>query len=553
MTVGGTVTVHSNAVIDVTGKSTRSDGVPVNVGASHGGLGGAYYQSNPNTTYGNATNPVAQGTCALGSYSRISYGGGLARISAQRIVVDGGITANGEPLSSISYFGGGSGGAIMLNAGSIEGNGRITANGASVSGYASSGGGGGGGGRIALHYWDGVSVPASNIYASGGIGLGDGRDGAEGTVITNNKPIIAWQDEAVIRHGDMRVVWPIIAANPTSTTARATLSSLSNTYVLANGTPIASNLVWDTTQAVDGLYTLGIEFFDAGDVSLGAIERSEIVNNSDVWHGGTIQADEVWSNSVVHLLEGTCYVADGVTVTIESGTVVKATGGAQLYVENGGTLNALGTEQQPIVMTSLADDTVGGDTLHDGGLSIPQPGDWLGVNRGVSGTLNVNDYLDLRYIRLTRSGTLTEDQTWLGNAMYVVEADLTVPDGRTLSIEPGAIIKFATNTSIIVSSGGTLQANGSVAKPILFTSIYDNTAGGDSDGDEDETTPYAGDWHWIYVNGGSAVFDHCELRYGGGSLDGGWGTVGRTGEGQHQNRWKCYAAVQEFMDAGFGL
>jgi uncharacterized repeat protein (TIGR01451 family) len=74
-------------------------------------------------------------------------------------------------------------------------------------------------------------------------------------------------------------------------------------------------------------------------------------------HNGHITADETWCLSdSPHELSGDVTVDAGVTLTIEAGVTVKGDsgfGGAELRVE--GTLDAIGTDSQPIIFTSIAD------------------------------------------------------------------------------------------------------------------------------------------------------------------------------------------------------
>ncbi len=77
------------------------------------------------------------------------------------------------------------------------------------------------------------------------------------------------------------------------------------------------------------------------------------------------------------------------------------------------------------------------------------------------------------------SGALTANATWTADNMYELASKVVVEDGITLTIEAGTIIKGRTGvgslaTGLIVARGGKLIAEGTAAKPIIFTSIEDN-------------------------------------------------------------------------------
>ncbi|QVT79689.1 Amylopullulanase [Nocardioides aquaticus] len=111
-------------------------------------------------------------------------------------------------------------------------------------------------------------------------------------------------------------------------------------------------------------------------------------------------------------------------------------------------------------------------------------------------------------------GTLSVDQTWTPATTHRLTCDLTVPAGRTLTVEAGAVIKGAGN-SLGLDVEGTLNVNGTAANPVVFTSLRDDTAGGDTNGDGDATTPATGDWDGISIRPEArATFDYTTVGYG---------------------------------------
>jgi parallel beta-helix repeat protein len=70
-----------------------------------------------------------------------------------------------------------------------------------------------------------------------------------------------------------------------------------------------------------------------------------------------------------------------------------------------------------------------------------------------------------------KSGVIAKDETWSGNIL--IEDDVTVPEGVTLTIQPGAIVGFYTESKKMIqfTVNGNLYAEGNEQRPIRFTSL----------------------------------------------------------------------------------
>ena len=118
--------------------------------------------------------------------------------------------------------------------------------------------------------------------------------------------------------------------------------------------------------------------------------------------------------------------------------------------------------------------------------------------------------------------TQTINTVWTkNNGPYIVNGYVYYRFG-SLTIEPGTVIKFASATSRLgVHADVILNAKGTSAEPISFTSIKDDSLGGDTNGDGNATSPAPGDWGYVSFGGGSynrnMNIDYIKVRYGEGS------------------------------------
>lgn len=88
------------------------------------------------------------------------------------------------------------------------------------------------------------------------------------------------------------------------------------------------------------------------------------------------------------------------------------------------------------------------------------------------------------------SGTITKNTT-IAKGNYTLEGVVKVADGVTLTIEPGATFtaKSSVGTSLVILKGGKINAQGTAAEPIVFTS--------------DNKTP--GDWGGLTIYGNAPI------------------------------------------------
>ena len=178
------------------------------------------------------------------------------------------------------------------------------------------------------------------------------------------------------------------------------------------------------------------DFLDAG--------CSFASNTHDVaLQGGTMGASATWALKSAYsmFLQGNLTVANGATLTVAPGTVVKPAYAAGLFVK--GAISALGTVGSPVYFTDERDDTVGGDANNDGDASAPGPGRWRGIQLSEGGSGRF-DYTTIRY------------------GGYSERVDLSMTGAGDLSLLNSELTDAYGNGLVVDTATGSFDAKGTL-------------------------------------------------------------------------------------------
>ena len=146
--------------------------------------------------------------------------------------------------------------------------------------------------------------------------------------------------------------------------------------------------------------------------------------------------------------------------------------------------------------------------------------------RNVTGCVFAGNY---RQGILVQGDTMRYSGTWTNMGIpYVLDGSVLVRNTTAypvLTLNPGLVLKIDDGHYLEIGSSnvgeyGGLVAQGTASAPITFTSLHDDSTGGDTYGDGTATRPRPGDWNDIifrnYIT--SSIMDNCIVRYGGNIL-----------------------------------
>lgn len=154
----------------------------------------------------------------------------------------------------------------------------------------------------------------------------------------------------------------------------------------AAGEKTGNVVVTYTADATAGAGTVAITVTDNNsktETETAAINKTADPVTPIVVVSGVIDENTSWSNDNIYELAGRIIVDDGFTLTIEAGTIIKGREGdginaSVLMIARGGKINAIGTADAPIIMTSVLDDIMPGQVA---GTTLDQDdkGKWGGL------------------------------------------------------------------------------------------------------------------------------------------------------------------------------
>ncbi|NOQ15298.1 MAG: hypothetical protein GQ583_12580, partial [Methyloprofundus sp.] len=289
-----------------------------------------------------------------------------------------------------------------------------------------------------------------------------------------------------------------------TSTVTTTLTKLNYLDVRYGGSNNVGNVyIYRTNIAINNSEishgsSYGVRSYDASP----SITNSQINDNnsSGIYLRGT-GSPLIQGNGITANTHGV-YIYDNTTPTIDNNQITDNTGWGIYYRSS---------PSAPVITHNTITGNLQNATLPASAVPSSSDNNVLAPNEINGLWIRGGNRLEDLHLALLFSGEAHELNT------YQIEGTLTVGSGTTMTVDPGVVVKFNTNSRLDIN--GTLIADGSEALPIAFTSYRDDTQGGDFNSDGYDSSPANGDWGRITFTSqavdDASVLDYVTVQYGG--------------------------------------